>query len=131
MRSNGQKCVGSGSIHGLPSLDSFSFWLLLTNSHPPDGGERGKSVRIVRYVRLIRGCTARRVETRRGGLVEKKQQQLAATEVSEQPPALSDCKDFFLGQSEPAPTNAPVGRSVHRMGCIFSSSLNQSTFFGF
>jgi hypothetical protein len=83
-------------------------------------GEKGKSVRIVRYTRLIRGCTTRRVETRRGGLVEKMQQ-----------PALSDCKDFFLGQSEPAPTNASVGRSVHRMGCIFSSSLNQSTFFGF
>jgi hypothetical protein len=24
------------------------------------------------------------------------------------------------GQSELAPTNAPVGRSVHRMGCVFS-----------
>jgi hypothetical protein len=24
------------------------------------------------------------------------------------------------GQSEPAATNAPVGRSVHWMGCIFS-----------
>ncbi len=32
-------------------------------------------------------------------------------------------------QSERAPTNAPVGHSVHGMGCIFSSSLNQSTFF--
>jgi hypothetical protein len=79
-------------------------------------------VRIVRYTRLIRGCTTRRVETRRGGLVEKKQQQLAATEVSEQPPALSDCKDFFLGQRE---------RSVHRMACIFSSRLSKSPFFGF
>ncbi len=88
-------------------------------------------MRIVRSTRFIRGCTTRRVETRRGGLVEKKQQQLAATEVSEQPPALSDCKDFFLGQSEPATINAPVGRSVHRMGCIFSSKLNRLTFFGF
>jgi hypothetical protein len=26
------------------------------------------------------------------------------------------------GQSEPAPTSAPVGRSVHRMGYVFSSS---------
>jgi len=25
------------------------------------------------------------------------------------------------GQSEPAPTSAPVGRSVHRMGCVSSS----------
>jgi hypothetical protein len=25
-----------------------------------------------------------------------------------------------IGQSELAPTNAPVGRSVHRMGCVFS-----------
>jgi len=32
---------------------------------------------------------------------------------------------------EPAPTNAPVGRSVHGMGCISSSSLNHSTFFSF
>jgi hypothetical protein len=34
-----------------------------------------------------------------------------------------------LGQSEPAPMTAPVGRSVHRMGCLFSSrswpSVNQ------
>ncbi len=28
----------------------------------------------------------------------------------------------FSGQSEPAPTNAPVGHSVHRMGCISSCS---------
>jgi hypothetical protein len=68
-------------------------------------GEKGKSVRIVRYMRLIRGCTKRRVETRRGGLVEKKQQQLAATEVSEQPPALSDCKDFFFGPEGTARVN--------------------------
>jgi len=34
--------LGSGSIHGLPSLDSFSFWLLLTSSHPPDGREGEK-----------------------------------------------------------------------------------------
>ncbi len=27
----------------------------------------------------------------------------------------------FFGQSEPAPTSAPVGRSVHGMGCISSS----------
>ncbi len=26
----------------------------------------------------------------------------------------------YGGQSELAPTNAPVGRSVHRMGCVFS-----------
>jgi hypothetical protein len=26
----------------------------------------------------------------------------------------------YMGQSELAPTNAPVGRSVHRMGCVFS-----------
>jgi hypothetical protein len=25
-----------------------------------------------------------------------------------------------MGQSEPAATNAPVGRSVHWMGCLFS-----------
>jgi hypothetical protein len=36
-----------------------------------------------------------------------------------------------LGQSEPAPTNAPVGGSVHGMGCILSSGVNQSTFFWF
>ncbi len=28
------------------------------------------------------------------------------------------------GQSEPAATNAPVGRSVHWMGCIFHSALD-------
>jgi len=37
------------------------------------------------------------------------------------------------GQSEPAPTNAPVGRSVHWMGCVFSFSTrwgsSQSFFF--
>lgn len=32
---------------------------------------------------------------------------------------------------QPAPTNVPVGRPVHGMGCIFSSSRNQSTFIGF
>ncbi len=31
---------------------------------------------------------------------------------------------FFIKSSEPAPTNAPVGCSVHGMGCIFSSNLN-------
>ncbi len=29
-------------------------------------------------------------------------------------------KYLSTGQSELAPTNAPVGRSVHRMGCVFS-----------
>jgi hypothetical protein len=37
------------------------------------------------------------------------------------------------GQSEPAATNAPVGRSVHWMGCIFSFGAgwgsSQSIFF--
>ncbi len=37
--------------------------------------------------------------------------------------------DGVAGQ--PAPTNVPVGRPVHGMGCIFSSSLNQWTFIGF
>jgi len=32
---------------------------------------------------------------------------------------------------ELAPTSTPVGRSVHGMGCISSSSLNHSTFFSF
>ncbi len=38
---------------------------------------------------------------------------------------------YLEGQSEPAPNNTPVGHSVHGMGCIFSSSLNQSIFLGF
>ncbi len=29
-------------------------------------------------------------------------------------------KLLYVGQSEPAATNAPVGRSVHWMGCVFS-----------
>jgi hypothetical protein len=34
-------------------------------------------------------------------------------------------------KAEPTPTSAPVGHSVHGMGCISSSSLNHSTFFSF
>jgi hypothetical protein len=29
--------------------------------------------------------------------------------------------DLFTGQSEPAATNTPVGRSVHWMSCVFLS----------
>jgi hypothetical protein len=29
-----------------------------------------------------------------------------------------------LGQSEPASMTAPVGRSVHRMGCVFHLPLH-------
>ncbi len=36
----------------------------------------------------------------------------------------------ILGQSAPAPTNAPVGHSVHGMGCIFCpASISQLSFF--
>jgi hypothetical protein len=44
---------------------------------------------------------------------------------------------FSFSQSEPARTNAPVGYSVHRMGCVFhpipdpalTSIVPQSAFF--
>jgi hypothetical protein len=40
-------------------------------------------------------------------------------------------KVLYKALKEQAPTNASIGHFVHRMGCIFSSSLNQFFLFFF